>query len=68
MLSPDKRFARDRRIAWHVIENEAVVIDFEDGIDHIHRTFEVDRKRAEKDALRFLKKLIRHELVAEPIA
>ncbi len=68
MLSLDKRFAGDRRIAWHVSESEALVIDFEDDIDHIHRRFEVERKRAEKDALRFLKKLVRHELVAEPIA
>ncbi len=31
-------------------------------------TYEVDRKRAQKDVIRFVKKLVRRELVEEPSA
>lgn len=90
MASLDKRFARDERISWRVIENEAVLVDPDEGevlrfnpigteiwqdldgtrtvdeiIDHIHRVFEVNRKRAQRDVLRFLNKLVRRELVEE---
>ncbi len=88
MTSLDTRFARDERISWRMIEDEAILVDRDerevlrlnpigteiwktiDGkctlteiIDHVYQTFEVDRKRAQKDVLRFLKKLIRRELV-----
>lgn len=90
MASLDKRFARDERISWRVIENEAVLVDPDEGellrfnpigteiwqdldgtrtvddiIDHIHQIFEVNRKRAQRDVLRFLNKLVRRELVGE---
>ncbi len=91
MASLDKRVARDERIAWQIIEDEAVLVDREEGevlrlnpigaeiwktidgkrtlteiIDHVYQTFEVDRKRAQKDVIRFVKKLLRRELVEEP--
>ncbi len=90
MTSPDKRFARDARISWRIIEDEAILIDHDerevmrlnpvgaeiweglDGtrtvneiIDYIYHTFEVDRNRARKDVLRFLKELARREMVEE---
>ncbi len=90
MVSLDKRFAKDARISWRIIEDEAVLVDQDEGevirlnpiateiwqaidgkrtideiIDHIYQTFEVDRKRAQKDALRFLKQLARREMVEE---
>ncbi len=92
MASLDKRVARDERIVWQIIEDEAVLVDREEGevlrlnpigteiwktidgtrtlaeiIDHICRTFEVDRKRAQRDVLRFLKKLVRRELIEESV-
>ncbi len=91
MPSLDTRVARDERIPWQIIEDEAVLVDREEGevlrlnpigteiwktidgkrtltesIDHVYQTFEVDRKRAQKDVIRFVKKLLRRELVKEP--
>ena len=91
MTSLDTRLARDERISWRMIEDEAVLVDREEGevlrlnpigteiwktidgkrtlteiIDHVYQTFEVDRKRAQKDVIRFVKKLLRRELVEEP--
>lgn len=90
MASLDRRFSRDERISWRVIENQAVLVDPDEGevlrfnpigteiwqdldgtrtvdeiIDHIHQIFEVNRKRAQRDVLRFLNKLVRRELVGE---
>lgn len=91
MPNLDKRVARDERIAWQIIEDEAVLVDREerevlrlnpigteiwksiDGtrtlteiIDHVYQTFDVDRKRAQKDVTRFVNKLVRRELVEKP--
>ncbi len=93
MISPADRFTRQERIAWQIIEGEAVLIDREEGevlrlnpigtaiwtamdgtrsvseiTDHLHRTFEVDRARAEKDVVGFLRELMQRELVKDPIA
>ncbi len=90
MASLNTRFARDERISWRMIEDEAILIDRDEGemlrlnpigteiwhgldgtrsvneiVEHIHQTFEVKRKKAEKDVLRFLNQLVRREMVAE---
>ncbi len=91
MVSLSQRFARDQRIAWRLIENEAVLIDrgekevlrlnpiatgiwnaidgqraLSEVIDHLHGQFDVDRRRLERDVLKFMKKLVRRELVIQP--
>lgn len=86
----DKPLAREERIRWRVIEDQAILVDRDEGklmrlnpiateiwqaidgertltelVDHICQTFEVDRKRAQKDVTRFLKKLLRREMLKE---
>ena len=86
----DKRLARSEQFAWRVIEDEAVLVDRDEGevlrlnliateiwqaldgsrriaeiIDHIYQSFDVDRKTAEKDVLRFVKVLVNREMVEE---
>ena len=89
-FNPEQRFARDERISWRMIENEAVLVDQDEGellrlnpiaaeiwqaidgrrtirdiVDHVCNSFEVSRRRAEKDIQRFLKKLVRREMAEE---
>ncbi len=47
---------------WHAMDGRRTI---EAIIDHICRTFEVERKRAQKDVLRFLRQLSRREIVQQ---
>lgn len=90
MASLDRRFSRDERIAWRVIEGEAILIDREEHdvvrlnrigtriwqglngrrtvheiVDDIQQVFGVSRKQVHRDVLRFLRQLVRREMVSE---
>ena len=90
MLALDTRLAKSEKIPWRLIEEEAILLDLEEGevlrlnpvgaeiwnaidgtrtvaeiVAHICRTFEVSHRTARRDAHRFLKQLLRHELVEE---
>lgn len=47
---------------WQAIDGKRTTNEI---IDHIYQTFEVPRKRAQKDVLRFLRQLVRREMVEE---
>lgn len=47
---------------WYAIDGHRAVAEI---VDHICNTFDVKRRRAQKDVIRFLKKLRRRELVEE---
>jgi hypothetical protein len=88
VLSVDARLAKNEKIPWRLIEEEALLLDLEEGeilrlnpvgaeiwnaidgtrtvteiVAHICHTFEVSHRTASKDVHRFLKQLLRHELV-----
>lgn len=88
MLTVDARLAKNEKIPWRLIEEEAILLDLDEGevlrlnpvaaaiwntidgtrtvaeiVAHICRTFEVSHGTARRDVHRFLKKLLRHELV-----
>src|SRR5881396_1490825 len=90
VLTVDDRLAKNEKIPWRLIEEEAILIDLEEGevlrlnpvgaeiwnaidgtrtvaeiVAHICHTFEVSQRRATRDVYRFLKQLLRHELVEE---
>lgn len=90
MLTVDTRLAKNEKIPWRLIEEEALLLDLEEGevlrlnpvgaeiwnaidgtrtvddiVAHIQGTFEVTEKQAARDVQRFLKQLLRHELVEE---
>jgi len=90
VLEVDTRLAKNEKIPWRLIEEEAVLLDLEEGevlrlnqvgaeiwnaidgtrtveeiVSHICRTFEVSHRTASRDVRRFLKQLLRHELVQE---
>lgn len=91
MLALETRLSRNARIAWRLIEGEAVLLDEVEGelirlnpvgaeiwnaidgmrtvreiVDRISGTFDVSERTAMRDVHRFLKHLLRHELVEEP--
>ena len=93
MLALDTRLAKSEKIPWRLIEEEAVLLDLDEGevlrlnpvgaeiwnaidgtrtvaeiVVHICRTFEVSHRTARRDAHRFLKQLLRHELVEERLS
>ena len=47
---------------WQAVDGRRTTNEI---IDHIYQTFEVPRKRAQKDVLRFLRQLVRREMVEE---
>lgn len=47
---------------WQVVDGQRTVQDI---VDHICNTFEVKRRRAEKDVIRFLKQLRSREFIEE---
>lgn len=47
---------------WQALDGTRTVADI---IDHIHRGFDADRKTAENDVLRFVKELVKREMVEE---
>ncbi|MFQ5904633.1 MAG: PqqD family protein [Candidatus Binatia bacterium] len=47
---------------WQATDGQRTV---EEIIDHVYNTFEVKRRRAQKDVIRFLKQLYRRELINE---
>ena len=47
---------------WQALDGTRTV---EEVIDHIHQCFDVDRRTAEKDVLRFVKELVTREMVEE---
>ena len=90
VLALDTRLAKNEKIPWRLIEEEAILLDLDEGevlrfnpvgseiwnaidgtrtvaeiVAHICRTFEVSHRTARRDAHRFLKQLLRHELVEE---
>jgi coenzyme PQQ synthesis protein D (PqqD) len=90
VLTIDARLVKSEKIPWRLIEEEAILLDLEEGevirlnpvgaeiwnaidgtrtvgeiVAHICRTFEVSHRTARRDANRFLKQLLRHELVEE---
>lgn len=90
MLTVDTRLAKSEKIPWRLIEEEAILLDLDEGevlrlnpvgaeiwnaidgtrtvaeiVAHICRTFEVSHRTARRDVHRFLKQLLRHELVEE---
>ena len=90
MLTIDTRLAKNEKIPWRLIEEEALLLDFEEGevvrlspvgaeiwnaidgtrtveeiVAHICHTFEVSQRIARRDVYRFLKQLLRHELVQD---
>jgi hypothetical protein len=90
MLTVETRLAKSEKIPWRLIEEEAILLDLDEGevlrlnpvgaeiwnaidgtrtvaeiVAHICRTFEVSHRRARRDVDRFLKQLLRHELVEE---
>ena len=90
MLTLDTRLAKNEKIPWRPIEEEAILIDLEEGevvrlspvgaeiwnaidgtrtveeiVAHICHTFEVSQRIARRDVYRFLKQLLRHELVQD---
>lgn len=90
MLTDGTRLFKNEHIPWRIIEEEAILIDLEEGelvrlnpvgaeiwkvidgtrtveqiVDHIYRTFDVSQRKANRDVYRFLKSLLRHELVQE---
>ena len=90
MLTLDTRLAKNEKIPWRPIEEEAILIDLEEGevlrlstvgaeiwnaidgtrtvgeiVAYICHTFEVGPRTAGRDVRRFLKQLLRHELVEE---
>lgn len=90
MLTVDARLAKNEKIPWRLIEEEAILLDLEEGevlrlnpvgteiwnaidgtrseaeiVAHICHTFEVTHWTASRDVHRFLKQLLRHELVVK---
>jgi len=90
VLTVDTRLAKNEKIPWRLIEEEAILLDLDEGevlrlnpvaaeiwdaidgtstvaeiVAHICRTFEVSHRTARRDVHRFLKQLLRHELVEE---
>ena len=84
------RFSKNGKIPWRIIEQEAILIDLDEGevvrlnpvgaeiwnaidgtrtandiVDHVCRTFDVSQWRARRDVRRFIKQLLRHDLVEE---
>lgn len=93
MLAVDARLAKNEKIAWRLIEEEAILLDLEEGevlrlnpvgaeiwnaidgsrtveeiVAHMCHTFEVSHRTARRDVHRFLKRLLRHELVEERLS
>jgi hypothetical protein len=88
MVTDGTRLSKNAQIPWRIIEEEAILIDLEEGevvrlnpvgaevwsaidgtrtvqdiVTHICRTFEVSQQTANHDVHRFIKSLLRHELV-----
>jgi hypothetical protein len=93
VLTLDTRLAKNEKIPWRLIEEEAILLDLEEGevvrlnpvgaeiwnaidgmctveeiVAHICRTFEVSHRTAGRDVNRFLKQLLRHEMVEERLS
>jgi coenzyme PQQ synthesis protein D (PqqD) len=89
----DIRLAKNEKIPWRLIEDEAILLDLEEGevlrlnpvgaeiwstidgtrtvaeiVAHICHIFEVSHWTARRDVHRFLKQLLRHELVEERLS
>jgi len=47
---------------WQALDGSRSIAEI---IDQIHQSFDVDRKTAEKDVLRFVKELVNREMVEE---
>jgi coenzyme PQQ biosynthesis protein PqqD len=47
---------------WQALDGSRSIAEI---IDQVHQSFDVDRKTAEKDVLRFVKELINREMVEE---
>ena len=90
MLTGDTRLSKNGRIPWRIIEDEAVLLDLEEGevvrlnavgaeiwnaidgkrtldeiVAHICCTFEVSQRMAGRNVHRFIKQLLRQELIQE---
>ena len=90
VLAVDNRLVKNGKIPWRLIEEEAILVDLEEGevlrlnpvgaeiwntidgtrtvaeiVAHNCRTFDVSERTARRDVRRFLKQLLRHELVEE---
>jgi len=90
MLTVDTRLGKNEKIPWRLIEEEAVLLDLEEGevlrlnpvgaeiwnaidgtrtvaeiVAHICRTFEVSERTARRDVDRFIRTLLRHDLIHE---
>lgn len=93
MLTVGARLAKNEKIPWRLIEEEAILVDLDEGeilrfnpvgaeiwnaidgtrtvaeiVTHICQTFEVSHRTARRDVFRFLKQLLRHELVEERLS
>ena len=93
MFTVDSQFAKNEKIPWRLIEEEAILLDLDEGevlrlnpvgaeiwnaidgtrtvaeiVAHICHTFEVSQRTASRDVHRFLKHLLRHELVEERLS
>ena len=47
---------------WQALDGSRSIVEL---IDQIHQSFDVDRKTAENDVLRFVKELVNREMVEE---
>jgi|SRR2546430_77522 len=47
---------------WQALDGSRSIAEI---IDRVHQSFDVDRKTAEKDVLRFVKELVKREMVEE---